>query len=391
VPGLCGLVVVVLVGVGSVADVPSPRPDGWVTDQAGVLAEADEARLNQLAGAINAERGIELAIVAIDDSPGSAKQFATDLFDHWKIGSASSNNGVLVLLVMGKRRIEVETGIGIEAALPAAWLSDMQARDMVPRFKRKDFAGGLVAGVESIVAHLRAAPGESPTGSGGAGEYRDDGKIVDPPPSKSTDLVPYPDQQVGVVQPRAMDDDGFPLVPVAAGGAGAAGLVGGGFLIARSRRKRRTCETCQPPRRMLPLDEIADDQHLSDGQKTEERIGSVDYEVVVCPGCQASRVIRHGKWFRGYSRCPACSFKTESETSTTLVHATYDHGGQVQVTETCAHCNRHNTYIRHTARRTRPSSSSSGGRSSFSSGGGGSRSSGFGGGSSRGGGAGSSW
>jgi uncharacterized protein len=387
--------VVIVVGVGSVADVPNPRPDGWVSDQANVLEAGDEKRLDELAAAINRERGIELAIVAIDDSPGSAKQFATDLFNHWKIGSAATDNGVLVLLVMGKRRIEVETGTGIEAALPAAWLADMQARDMVPRFKRKDFAGGLVAGVEAIVAHLRAAPGESPTGSGGSGEYRDDGTVVTPPApslpqSSPNDQVPYPSEQVGTIEPRGGGGGDFPIGGAVAGGAGLLGAAGGGFLIARTRRKRRTCETCQPPRRMLPLDEIADDAHLSDGQKTEERVGSVDYEVVVCPGCQASRVIRHGKWFRGYSRCPSCDFKTERESSVTLVHATYDHGGQVEVTETCAHCNRHHTYIRHTARRTRPSSSSGGSRSSFSSGGG-SRSSGFGGGSSRGGGAGSSW
>jgi uncharacterized protein len=140
---------------------------------------------------------------------------------------------------------------------------------------------------------------------------------------------------------------------------------------------------------MLSLSEIEDDQHLEAGQKKEEQLGSVDYEVVVCPGCQHTRTLRHNKWFSGFSSCSSCSFKTLSSSSSTIVHATYDHGGQVQVTEDCRHCSYHNQYTRYTSKKTRPSTSTSSFSSSSSS-----RSSGggsFGGGSSRGGGAGSSW
>jgi uncharacterized protein len=138
---------------------------------------------------------------------------------------------------------------------------------------------------------------------------------------------------------------------------------------------------------MLPLSEIEDDTKLDSGQRTEERVGSVDYEVVVCPGCQQSRVLRHGKWFSGYGRCSGCSYKTMTSSSTTLVSATYDHGGQIEVHESCANCSHSRRYTRHTSRLTRPSTSSS----SYSSGGSRSSGGGFSGGRSSGGGAGSSW
>jgi uncharacterized protein len=119
---------------------------------------------------------------------------------------------------------------------------------------------------------------------------------------------------------------------------------------------------------------------------------------VVCPGCQTSRTFRHGKWFSGFGKCGACGYKTAKSISQTIVHATYDHGGQVLITEDCAHCKHHSERTRYTAARTRPlpPTSTSHGRS-YSIGSssrpsyGSSRSSGFGGGSSRGGGAGSSW
>ena len=145
---------------------------------------------------------------------------------------------------------------------------------------------------------------------------------------------------------------------------------------------------------MLLLDEIADDEKLEPGQRTEERVGSYNYLVFVCAGCQFSRSVPVRRWFSGYDRCSKCSYKTAKESSRTLTHATYDHGGTVEVTESCTHCGYHHSYTRRTPRRTRPSttSSSSSSRSSFSSSS--SRSSGgssFGGGRSRGGGGGSSW
>ncbi len=390
----------VIFQVASVTEVASPRPTGWVTDQANVISADAEAQLDAIAGELNSLRGIELAIVTVDSVPGTPKQFATDLFNHWKIGSASTNNGVLVLLVMSKRRLEIETGDGMEGALPSQWLADMQTRTMVPRFKAKDFGGGLVDGVREMAEHIKAAGGEGVVEQK-PHEYRDDGTIVTPPAAgivlPPRDVPPHNGPPSSHPSSRASgqtEGSGNRTKAIVGGGLGLAGLGGGAALIARRRKRKRTCETCQPNLAMLPLNEIEDDAHLEAGQVAEERLGSVNYEVLVCPGCQNTRTLRQGKWFSGYGKCGSCSYKTEKSSSTTLVSATYDHGGQVQITETCSHCNAHRSYIRHTARRTRPSTSTSSfssGSSSRSSSGSSSRSSGFGGGRSSGGGAGSSW
>lgn len=381
-----------VMNVVSVADVPSPRPSHWVTDQANVLAADIEAKLDAIAEALHGRNGIELAVVTVDDVAGTPKQFATSLFNRWGIGSAQTNNGVLVLLVMKKRRLEVETGRGIEAALPAAWLADMQAREMVPQFKAKRFDRGLVAGVQAIADHLRDAPGES-TSTAPPGEYRSDGAVVPKPePATTTPAPPVePDPQPATSSPPPEDDGGPPALPFALGGLALAG--GGGTALAlRGRKRRRMCFACTPPRVMDVLDEQADDAHLDEGQQTEERIRSVDYEVLICPGCQASKTLRHGKWFSAYSACAGCGYKTMSSTSTTLVEATYTHGGEVEVRETCAHCSHVSTHTRSTPMlvESTSSSSSSSDSSSYSSSDS-SSSSGFSGGSSDGGGAGSSW
>jgi uncharacterized protein len=387
---------IIVSSVVSVADVPNPRAaNRWVTDQANVLDASAEAKIDATAEALNKARGIELAIVTVDDTAESPKAFATALFNRWGIGSAQTNNGVLVLLVMGKRRLEIETGTGIEAALPPDWLSAMQGREMVPKFKSGDFGGGLVAGVEAIAAHLRDAPGES-TSTAGPGEYRSDGRVVDPDsPAANRDAPSTTTTTTGPQPSYTPPEEVSPILPFALGGLGALGITGGVVLV---RRRRRTCQTCEPSRAMINLDEAADDAHLDDGQRAEERLGSVDYDVYICPGCQASRTFRRGKWFSGFDKCGKCSYKTSKSTSTTIASATYDHGGQVRVDEHCKHCGHSSSRIRHTAARTRPSTtssssssrsySSSSSRSSYSSSS--SRSS-YSGGSSRGGGSGSSW
>lgn len=380
-----------VVGVQSVAQVPSPRPGGWVTDQADVLDAATEARLNELAEALQRDRGAEVAVVTVDDSPGDPKQFATELFNTWHIGRAGVDDGVLVLMVMGKRRLEIETGVGLDIPLPADWLADMQAAQMVPAFKRRDIGGGLIAGLVAIDARLRGLPGEADTSST-PGEYRSDGTVTTPGGTTSRPAAPSGGGGGGGGDGGSDDaGDGGGALGYGLGGLGALGLGGAGVVALR--RRRRRCAACKV--QMLALDELADDAHLSPGQQAEERLGAVDYEVLICPGCQASKTIVHNRWFSGRQRCPGCQFKTAKSTSRTLVTATYDHGGSVEITVQCPHCNHRSVSTRSTPRRTRPSSTSSGSRSygssSSRSSSSSSRSSGFGGGRSRGGGAGSSW
>ncbi len=381
---------IIIATVLGVAEVPSPRArDAWVADTAAVIDDAAEARLEGAIEALHSRTGAEIVVVTADQISDSPKAFATALFAHWQLGDPARNDGLLVLLVMGERRLEMEPGLGLEAVLDADWLLAMQQRDIIPRFKQGDFGAGLEAGVTAVVERL-ANNFEAPS-PGVAGTYRSD-RPVEPAPARAVENGPAavaPEQR----SPPARDSGSSPWIPL--GGAGVVGLAGFGAWAMRRRwwRRMKTCEQCQQT--MLQLDEIADDAKLEPGERKEEEIGSIDYRVLVCPGCQWSRTLPRNRWFSGYRRCTGCSYKTGKRSSRTVIHATYDHGGQVEVTETCVNCPHHAVSRHATARRTRPSTTSTSGRSSFGSSSGSrsssSRSSGGGGGRSSGGGAGSSW
>jgi uncharacterized protein len=307
-------------------------------------------------------------VVTVSDIDSTPKDFANRLFAHWGIGKARADNGLLVLLVVDQRRLEMETGYGLEPILPDGWLGNMQAEVMVPAFRSGDFPAGLEAGLVRIDQRLRQRPEEAREGT-----HRDPADL----PAGAQGLV-------GSLRSN-------PATVPALGGGALLGLAGGvGLLVRAARRRQRTCPKDKVEMRLL--DEVEDDAHLDAGQRTEESIGSVDYRVYICRQCQFSRTVAKKRWFSGFSRCPQCRYRALRSVTETLIHATYDYGGQVRVTETCQHCSHSRKYIRHTARLTRPSTSSSSGggfssRGGFSSSGGSS----FGGGRSGGGGAGSSW
>lgn len=161
-------------------------------------------------------------------------------------------------------------------------------------------------------------------------------------------------------------------------------LLAGVLIIPRWLRNRpRKCKTCGDPRNHLT--EQADDAYLNSGQKHEEGLGSVDYDVWWCTRCEDALVLRYRKWFSAYCACPACNFIVAMQKTRTLVYATYSSGGQVEVNLDCTKCGHHQSHIRYTPRLQRSTSSSS---SRWSSG---SRSSSGGGGGSRFGGSSGSW
>ena len=105
----------------------------------------------------------EVAVVAVEsigfDEP---REFATALFRHWGLGQKEQNNGLLVLLVLGQGAIEIETGYGIEGDLPDAVCKRIIERVMIPRFKERDFDGGMVEGVGALteILYTREVPEE---------------------------------------------------------------------------------------------------------------------------------------------------------------------------------------------------------------------------------------
>jgi len=153
---LLGLLFLVL-GPANVArgQVDVPANDGWVTDLAGMLSPAEERSLEALMESYKQGSTHEIALLTVPDLGGeSVERFALEVARAWKIGSAETSNGALLLVSKGDRKIRIEVGKGLEGDLPDILAGRIIRNVITPAFKGGDFPGGLRGGVEAMHAAI---------------------------------------------------------------------------------------------------------------------------------------------------------------------------------------------------------------------------------------------
>ncbi len=175
---LLGLVAIGTIAINGAAvlavkveDVPNPRQSqGWVTDMAEILNPETEAQINTLVERREQEDGTELVVVTVPDTIpyGSPKEFTTELFNYWGVGKAGVDNGIVFMVSKGDRRVEIETGYGVEEMLPDAKIGNIINQQVTPHFKQGNFDEGVLAGTKALLveADTDAAPDlDSPQGN----------------------------------------------------------------------------------------------------------------------------------------------------------------------------------------------------------------------------------
>ena len=141
--------------------VRDPRLDGArVTDHAHIIDLSFVQNITREIHGIEADvRGSSVLVVTVDDihKKFTPKRFATALFNTWKIGSRDKNNGVLVLVVKSKRRVEIEVGKGLMWHLSKEWCTGMLNEYVVPAFRAvpAEYGYGLNAAIQQIGARMR--------------------------------------------------------------------------------------------------------------------------------------------------------------------------------------------------------------------------------------------
>ncbi len=124
-----------------------------VVDQAGLLSPATRQQLTAELAAEEQANGNQVAVVTLNSLGGyDIRDYGYQLGRHWGIGQKGKDNGVLLIVAPHERKVSIEVGYGLEGTLTDA-LSDTIIRNAIlPRFRRGDMEGGIVAGVKSILA-----------------------------------------------------------------------------------------------------------------------------------------------------------------------------------------------------------------------------------------------
>ena len=131
-----------------------PVLQGRVNDYAGVLGAQAASIEAKLAGQERAT-GNQVVVLTVPDLGGQdIESYANNVFHAWKLGRKGIDDGVLIVLAVKDRRSRIEVGYGLEGTLTDLASSRIQRELMRPRFVAGDYAGGMDAGVEVVLAVL---------------------------------------------------------------------------------------------------------------------------------------------------------------------------------------------------------------------------------------------
>ena len=141
------------------------------------IPEKSNKLVNDYTNTLSADQiaNLESKLVAFDDSTSNQiavviiksvgdydiNDYAFQLGRKWGVGGKEKNNGVVLLVALGDRKLSIQTGYGLEGALPDIYTKRIIENDIKPFFKNGDYYGGIEAGTNSIISLVK-------------GEYKND-------------------------------------------------------------------------------------------------------------------------------------------------------------------------------------------------------------------------
>lgn len=178
--GLAGVLLGILLGVLPQAVtaqdlLPIPPLAARVVDQTGSLNGEQKTALETKLAAFEQAKGSQIVILLVPTTqPEDISSYANRVGNAWKIGRKDVGDGVLLIVAKNDRKVRIEVAKALEGALPDLAAKQVIDTAITPEFKRGDFAGGLDAAADQLIARIKgeALPEPSPKSEGGASGFQ---------------------------------------------------------------------------------------------------------------------------------------------------------------------------------------------------------------------------
>ncbi|MCW7493472.1 TPM domain-containing protein [Leptospira sp. 2 VSF19] len=151
------------VTLAEILSYPVPKLERRVMDHAGILSEATVNQIESNLKQFEAETSNQIAVYTTPSLQGETiEDVSIEIFDEWKLGQKSKNNGVLLIIAPNERKMRIAVGRGLEGALTDIQAKHIIRNELKPSFQSGDMDGGVTAGVNAIMATIRGeyAPSE---------------------------------------------------------------------------------------------------------------------------------------------------------------------------------------------------------------------------------------
>lgn len=160
------LLLVLLADPAPGEEIACPPADRPVADLANVVGDAAEERIARVCRNLHAEKGVPLVVVTVPSlrrfGSDDIERFATRLLAAWQFEGVEADGrewrrAALLLVSIEDRTCRIELGIDWGSGRNAECRAIIDER-MLPRFRARDHAGGIEAGVAALDASFRGTP-----------------------------------------------------------------------------------------------------------------------------------------------------------------------------------------------------------------------------------------
>lgn len=146
------------------------RRAGFVFDFARVVPAPQRRAMESVLLELEQKTGAQVKVVVLPSLDGNPiEDFATRLYERWKIGRAGKDDGILLLASMEDRRARIEVGYGLEGILPDARAGRILDQAVLPLMRANRPGEALTAGVESVAGVIAQQAGVRLLSLGSAG------------------------------------------------------------------------------------------------------------------------------------------------------------------------------------------------------------------------------
>lgn len=138
------------------------KPNRLVNDYTQTLSPDQINQLEQKLVAFDDSTSTQIAVVVIRSLEGyDVADYTQRLAESWGVGGEKNNNGVVLLVSLGDRKVTIQTGYGVEGALPDAIARRIIENEITPNFRSGDYFAGINQGTDAIISYTK-------------GEYKND-------------------------------------------------------------------------------------------------------------------------------------------------------------------------------------------------------------------------
>ena len=132
---------------------PVPPLTGRVVDLTQTLGPSERQALESRLADWEERTTNQLAVLMVPSTQGEPiESFALRVAEAWKIGRRGKDNGALFVIAKNDKKMRIEVGYGLEGSLTDATSRRIIAEDVAPLFSKGQFAAGISAGVDRIIA-----------------------------------------------------------------------------------------------------------------------------------------------------------------------------------------------------------------------------------------------